>query len=139
MKTKLLIAIVFLSLLAACSEIGLADPHSGPEPLARAYLEAIKSQDCTKAESYWDPEFRYMVADRCKGDRYLFGAEYRCRIVGFQIDEILLDELAAGTVVRLYGTFNHQCTETGDEYTKDEVSIYVDDYGEKWYIWRSYE
>lgn len=79
--------------------VKVADPHSSPERVARAWLEAVAAQECTAARTLISPD----------ANGFLCGETGSERILSSQIDTVDADQMGqpalAEYMVTLYGAF----------------------------------
>lgn len=74
--------IVLLAATALVILSGCGGPHSGPENVVRAWVEAVAAGDCQKAASYYAPDRRDDIEYEC-------GPNAIYPIVRVRIDEIV--------------------------------------------------
>ena len=129
MKIKLLIALIVLSFGLSCAT---SRRTLEPEVVVRDYIEAIATDNCYKATSYWLSENR--------SEFYRFCREAKCKIVETRIDAVEPEfdprnlEQNQVMVFALHGHFLHRCDDTGEEYVTNSVHIYIMRRGDIYYV-----
>jgi len=130
-----LLAFMLGYLVAACGGGLLGGPHSSPESVARAYVEAIASGDCQKAESYISPDLRDTFSIQC-----YCGADPLARTTSARIDEVVVRQQAWVTIVTLLGEFvrmvRMEWQTTPNEQILTELYVHVEELSGKWYVSR---
>ena len=114
----LLLVFLFALLLAGCG-----GPHSSPEKLAKAYVEALPSGDCQKISEFFSPQDQNRAFHSCQDP-------YFTKVSTVKIDEIVGPEQLPFGGYKMVITGNFVI----DNATCDVVIIYLTNLGEKWYI-----
>ena len=114
----------------------LRDPHSSPEAVARAWLNAVVAGDCDKAKGYISPD----------EDGFFCGGDDSERIVAAAIDQIDADPTDSPLAeyrVTFYGTFVlhlHPMSGSPDEMDKlhpvekERIGLAVKEIDGKYYV-----
>ena len=102
-----LLVVIALPILSGCS-----GPHSSPENVVKAWVEAVAAGDCEKAASYYAPDSRHEIESEC-------GPSAIYPIVRVRIDEVVVrpssfdPNIARVTIV---GEIEHRGMGTNDSW-----------------------
>jgi hypothetical protein len=134
MKRIILLLLICLTVLAQSCSSGnvlsegdthsevdsFSDPHSSPESVVRAFVEAVIAGDCDQAESYARPVMLWLPREMCVSQYY----------VSANIDDVIVkeDTLYNRQMVTLLGDFELRY---GVE--ADRLTIYAEQIEGKWY------
>ena len=107
-------------------------PHSKPDEVVRAYVNAILTDDCDRAESLVVPDRRdtgrHRVLQECANAETPF-------LVSASIEDILIEEWDGVTIVTLFGDFY---TDLGPQINRQayngEIVFSTEEVDGKWYV-----
>ena len=120
---------------AKCPPQEVCAPQSSPEDIGRAYLEAIIAENCAVAVGYWKPDFRTEGMEICSEGIVLPGkSDNRCQLIGFNTDEIIIEQLAQGKSILFSGYFLYDCGDEIGKYETNALKLSADDRDGDWLI-----
>jgi hypothetical protein len=113
-------------------EFSRVGPHSEPEEVVRAYIEAILADDCQTAESLVAPSrresVRHRILQECANDMAPF-------LISADIEDIMIEQWDSVTIVTLFGDFY---TDLGQQSRRraynDQVVYSAEEVDGKWFV-----
>jgi hypothetical protein len=120
---------------AKCPPSEVCTPQNEPERIGDAYLKAVLAGECHEAASYWAFDLQNEIVENCQQGISLTAENgTRCRLTQYEIEKVLIENIAGGKSTKFSGNFLYVCDDISRDYQANNLKLFFNNLNGKWRI-----